>query len=175
MKTPDFNIDYLDGKKAESIACNIFKAMGFRAFECNGIEYDIQIVKDNKVEYVEVKYDIMMAKTGNFFFELMSNMGCMNIGAGLNGKSDYFAILTDSGDQEYMLRVIPTRLLRALAISGMLKNEYKTKTVRGNEQCIGLAIPIDDIVKLSIFNCVWNNKRKEMVKHSGDDLIDFNI
>lgn len=103
----DFGIIY------EKKAIEYYKNLGYDIKHIHGYhkEYDFEITKDEKTEYVEVKADRITHKTGNIAIEYLCNYKPSGISTTTSHYYNYFVI---KPNDEFDLYVIPTQDIRDL-------------------------------------------------------------
>ena len=161
MGVPDFNIDFMRGESGEQLVRHALTSCGFHVSKSKVLDYDLDVLEGQgpSISKVEVKYDEVSARTGNIFFELLSNELALNLGAGLKTFSDLIVFLTPNGETVEM-RFMPTQKLIAYAILGLIEKRYIPKRVGGNKSCMGLAIPLRNIEHLVSLSLVTDKSGK---------------
>ena len=98
-------------------------------------DYDVKIVKDDKISLYEVKSDRYGLTTGNFCIEYQHRNKPSGI---LKSKADFYAIfLVDDGKEE--LFIIPLSVLK----SALDTNSFKTRQLGYQKLSSCLMIPVD--------------------------------
>ena len=145
MKRPIFERDLKDGERAEEwVRDALF--LDNLSLATKGKYYDM--ISDN--EKIEVKYDMVAARTGNFFFEVISNIHVGNLGACLYSKADILCLVLDTKEEKKKeMLFISFEKLRFIAMKRMVEKSDAIRNVRGNEACYGILIPIKDIRDLA--------------------------
>jgi len=140
-KKPDFDKDLKIGEKAEEWVKDALLLDSF-ALASKGKYHDMI----DGQEKIEVKYDMVAARTGNFFFEVISNINVGNLGACLYSRADTLCLVldTDVENKKEML-FIDMNKLRFLGIEEMVRNHKSIRQVYGNTACYGVLLRLEKI------------------------------
>jgi len=125
MMRRNFQSDLLFGNKYEKKLTEIIPNDSYVIKEGYFPYYDIEINKDGKTEYYEVKADRFAYKSNNIIIEFECNKKSSGIEI---TKSDYYAYFIIKPYEQYELYIIPTNLIKAK----IENREYKTIKTGGD-------------------------------------------
>jgi hypothetical protein len=124
MSSIKFNKDLDFGNKYEN---ELLKYIDYDNYDIKqGLfkDYDIEVIKDNKPTYYEVKSDRLTHITKNIVIEYM----CSNKPSGISTTTaDYYAYFVVYPDNDYDLYIIPTKVIREY-----ISYKYYTKIKGGD-------------------------------------------
>lgn len=140
-KKPDFRRDLKIGEQAEEWVKDALFLDSYA--QASKDKYHDIIDADNKIE---IKYDKVAARTGNFFFEIISNLRAGNLGACIYSKADTMCLVLDTAkDNIKEMLFIDFEKLRFLGMSKIAIDPDSIRTVYGNENCYGVLVEINKI------------------------------
>jgi hypothetical protein len=162
MKVPNFLNDLRDGTFAEDSAIHVLtnhlgKFKRLNRPVGNEKYYDFEI-KDTggRFHTFEVKFDQVAARTGNIFFEILSNAKKLHLGAGIYSRAEWLILVIPSEGNNFNMHILKFEKLKALILKGFLEKKFKAKSVRFNYQCKGVIVPFEEIKDLISVNITYN-------------------
>lgn len=106
-----FKVDNANGKRGERIFASFLKQRGYKfedvsenkEYQDDDIDFVVETKLGRKVSF-EVKNDSLIHKTGNIFFESISNVDHNTVGCFEKTKSTYMAICSEPGKKIYLVK-----------------------------------------------------------------------
>ena len=152
MNIHDFAEDNAIGKRGEKIFSDFMSRIGIKFtdvsedenYQSDDVDFLVSSKKLGRDVGVEVKNDRWIHRTGNVFFETVSNVDFDTQGCFSKSKADFMAIVSEDEHSIYFIKMVPLREF----VEKNMNSLTKIERVSGSNSS-GYLIPLSEIAGIT--------------------------